>query len=80
MTLRVTDHALVRFLERAGGLDVEGLRAALSRSLTRSAEAAARIGASEYVITADGCSYIVKNNAVVTVTTGAFDPTRRGGL
>ena len=40
----ITDHALLRFLERAGGLDVEGLRLTLGSSLTR-AHSAARAAA-----------------------------------
>ena len=80
MTLRVTDHALVRFLERAGGLDVEALRRSISISLARAENAAARIGAHEYVITAEGRSYIVKGGQVVTIIDGPFDPRRRGGV
>lgn len=33
--VRVSDHALLRFIERAGGLDVESVRAALQGSLKR---------------------------------------------
>lgn len=73
MRLRVTDHALVRFLSRAGGLDVDALRPQLARSLERAARAADSLGASEYRIQADGLEYRVINGAVVTV----IDPADR---
>ena len=40
----ISDHALLRFLERAGGLDVETIRLMLSRSLERAKKAATGIG------------------------------------
>lgn len=71
--IRVSDHALLRFIERAGGLDVEALRSALEGSLKRATSAAADIGAREVVITADGLRYVVVNSVVVTIT----EPARR---
>lgn len=65
--LRVSDHALIRFIERAGGFDVEGLRAAVEASLNRAAFAAARIGAEDYTIRADGLTYRVRSGVVVTI-------------
>ncbi|UFZ05487.1 hypothetical protein LQG66_03985 [Bradyrhizobium ontarionense] len=65
--LRVCDHALLRFVERVGGLDVEALRKSLEGSLNRCCGVAAAIGAAEMVIVADGLKYIVVKNVVVTV-------------
>lgn len=62
----ISDHALLRFLERAGGLDVETIRLMLSRSLERARRAATGIGGGDYTIKADGLIYIVVNNRVVT--------------
>ena len=62
----ISDLALLRFLERAGGLDVETIRTMLSNSLQRAAEAAARLGSGDYTIKADGLVYIVVNGRVVT--------------
>lgn len=70
MSIIVTDHALVRFLERAGGLPVDDLRAALAQSLTRAARAAGVLCASEYRILADGLVYVVANGRVVTILPG----------
>lgn len=67
MNLRVSDHALVRFLERAAGLDVEGLRARIGASLARSVAAADRMGADDITVIADGLLYVVRNGTVVTV-------------
>ncbi len=65
--LRVSDHALVRFLARAGGLDVEGVREYLEQSLLRAHDAASKIGLAEYSIKADGLEWHVRNSVVVTV-------------
>lgn len=65
--LRVTDHALGRFLARAGGLPVEQLRADLSASLDRAADAASALELTEYRIIADGLEYVVADGKVITI-------------
>lgn len=63
--VRVSDHAILRYLERVGGFDIEGLRAAIAGRL----EGAARAGACAVVI--DGHVYVIREDAqgpiVVTV-------------
>lgn len=56
--VHVTDHALVRFLERVGGVDVEALRTAIGKSL----DEAARLGAAAAVI--DGFRYVLREDPV----------------
>lgn len=83
--VRVSDHALVRFLERAGGLDVEGLRAHLAASLEAAAAAAGRVGAGarSVRVCVDGLAYTLEPErgaragrfVLVTVRT---DAQRRG--
>lgn len=70
----ISDHALLRFLERAGRLDVEGLRETLSRSLQRAKEAATGLGAGDYTIKADGMVYIVVDGRVVTTFADTGSP------
>jgi len=65
--IRVSDHALVRFLERAGGFDIETLRGAIEASLSRAVMAAGKIGTNDVVVAADGLRYVVTNNTVVTI-------------
>lgn len=67
MIVHVTDHALVRFLERAGGLDIEALRTSLGASLARAGRAAKAIGAGEFAVKADGLVYVIERGVVVTV-------------
>lgn len=64
---KISDHALVRFLERCGGMDVEGVRADMSRSLARAHNAARQMGQSDYLITIDGSTYVVRGEMVTTV-------------
>lgn len=64
---RVSDHALLRFLERAGGLAVEPLRQTLEASLDRAGAAASEIGASEYLIVVDDLTFVVRGGTVTTV-------------
>lgn len=64
---RVSDHALVRWLERAGGLDVEDLRTKLEESLERAHTAARSVSSSDYLIKADGLLYVVRGEIVSTV-------------
>lgn len=64
---KITDHALVRFVERAGGLEIEQLRADLSESLERAYDTARAISASDFLIRVDGLLYVVRGDAVVSV-------------
>lgn len=65
--VRVCDHALLRFIARVGGLDVETLRASLEASLQRSVNAADKIGCKDLAVIADGNKYIIVDGTVVTV-------------
>jgi len=67
MAVRVSDHALLRFLERAGGLDVEAMRASIAMSLARAVDRAQALGSVEFVVIADGLKYVVRLGTVVTV-------------
>jgi hypothetical protein len=76
--VRVTDHAVVRFLERVGGVDVEALRQGIARAV----DEAARMGAS--AVTIDGFRYALEQDdqgpVVVTVHERSQDtPIRRSG-
>lgn len=65
--VNVSDHALLRLLERAGGVDVEAIRRAIASSVARSVAVAERIGVREFVIVSDGYNYVVKDGVVVTI-------------
>jgi hypothetical protein len=65
--LKVSDHALFRFIERAGVVDVEQLRMALTVALDRAWQAANKLGQDEMLILAGGLVYLVRNGTVVTV-------------
>lgn len=60
--IRVTDHALVRYLERVHDVPMGELRAGLARMC----EPAFQLGASTLV--ADGHRFIMNNGALITVT------------
>ncbi len=67
MSIGVSDHALLRFLDRAAGLDIEGLRERLNASLARAHAAARSLSGSDYLIKADGMIYVVRGETVTTV-------------
>ncbi|MGO4286872.1 hypothetical protein [Bosea sp. TAB14] len=76
--IHVTDHALVRFLERSGALDVEQLRALIASSLERGRKAAERAGAvGEFAIVVDGLRYVIDNGILVTVLDESMQRRRR---
>lgn len=77
--VRVTDHALVRFLERAGGIDVEALRDQLSAGLARGHAVARSIGDNDYLVKSQGLTFFVRGDAVVTVLDDP-DPLSRARL
>ena len=64
---QVSDRALLRFLERAGGVDVERLRRSLASSLERSHDAALRMGGGDHLIAAGASVFVVRDGIVVTV-------------
>ncbi|MGE0773541.1 MAG: hypothetical protein AB7L36_00660 [Sphingomonadaceae bacterium] len=63
----ISDHALVRWLERTGAMDLQPLREQLEESLDRAARAAVVLGVERYLILADGLVYVVQDGTVVTV-------------
>lgn len=75
--LKVTDHALIRFLDRTGAAEIEKLRLTLAHSLERARQGAERAGIADYVITADGLRYVVRDGALVTVHEADMAPGKR---
>lgn len=67
MTIQISDHALVRFLERTGAADLAPLKRAIAASLQRAELAAARAGLSEYTVVVDGLRYLVRDGVLVSV-------------
>lgn len=65
--IRVSDNALLRFLEHAAGLDVEQLRDELQASFARAHGAAMTLGVSDYAIRSGGNTFIVRRQTVTTV-------------
>ena len=63
----ISNHALLRFIERADTAALDILRAALSEKLASAGAAAAEIYATDYLIVVDGLTYVVRNQVVTTV-------------
>lgn len=63
----ITDHALVRWLEWEGFVDVAQLRRIISASLKRAANAAAQLQLDNYTVIADGLVYVVRDGKLVTI-------------
>lgn len=59
--LLVTDHAIVRYLERVGGFDIDSLR----KQIASRCEAGASIGATSVI--AEGFAFLIGDGQVITV-------------
>lgn len=73
---RVTDHALLRYLERSSGIDVEALRGSLTSRLERASVAAAQLGIENYAVRLDGVQFIIRAERVTTVLKPVSDAGR----
>lgn len=79
MRLRISDHAVLRYLARTGAVDVEAIRAELGRRAHRCAAAASSIGVTGvFVIHVDGVRLVVDGSSETVVTT-APGRRRQGG-
>lgn len=63
---RVSDHALVRFLERSG-VQVEQLRKTVEASLDRAGRVPAELEQSEYLIVVHDLTFVVRDGTVTTI-------------
>lgn len=64
--LRVSDHAVLRYLERAGGFEIERLRAAIAARLGEAAAA----GAAHVVV--DGMIFVIRRDDLGPIVTTAM--------
>lgn len=78
--LAISDHALVRWLERSGALDVAALRTMLSASLDKAAQAGFALGSSNFLILADGLVYHVRDGVLVSCLIDEGQHVRTGRL
>jgi hypothetical protein len=62
----VSDHALIRYLERVEGRDMEGLRKQISASLARANDIAQTFGMDSHV-NIGAAVFVLRNGSVVTV-------------
>lgn len=69
---RVTDHAVLRYIERVLGFDVDAIRTRIMSKTVRDA-IRSRAGA----VTIDGYRYEIKAGAVVTIIPASADATVR---
>lgn len=63
---RITDHALIRFLDRSG-VNVEAVRRAMADALAGAHGAALAIGGGDHLIVVDGMTFVVRAGSVATV-------------
>lgn len=64
MSIKITDHALVRFLERVHKIDVKKLRAAV---LTKHQQKMGEMGDCEITIKSNGLKYVIKDKTLITI-------------
>lgn len=66
--IRVTDHAVLRYLERAHGLDVDAVR----RHLSGKVETGARLGA--VGVTIENVKFVIEHSQIEAVVVTALKP------
>lgn len=69
----VTEHAILRFLERGLGMDMADVK---KHILTPEVEALATSGTSGKVPISHGCKAVIKNHNIISVIGGEFQPNR----
>ncbi len=66
--IRVTDHAVIRLLEREHGFDVDGVRQLIAGRVERAVERAAELdGVGNVTVVLGGIRYLVRERCVITV-------------
>jgi len=64
---KISDRALIRFLERSGGVELEQLREQLSQSLARAHNAARSMGTCDHLVKVGGSTFVIRGDTVTTV-------------
>src|SRR5690606_24500654 len=72
--VRVSDHAMLRVLERICGVPVEALREAIAQSIERATGAGEAMGGGVYLVVQEHQAFVVRHG---TVTTVLADPSLR---
>jgi hypothetical protein len=71
-SVHVTDHALIRYIERVHGIDLEDVRAEVARVCEQAAGVSGNV-----TIRADGHFFECRDGTVVTVTPVGYNRTKR---
>ncbi|MDE1917644.1 MAG: hypothetical protein KGJ57_18305 [Sphingomonadales bacterium] len=67
MKAHISDHALVRFMERTGAADPAPLKNMIAASIDRAFQAAMALKLSDCLIIADGLVYVLRDGVVTTI-------------
>lgn len=61
-SIHITEHALLRFLERVKGIDVQAARAEITKTVERAEDHKSCLA-----VTSNGFRYVLMNGALVTI-------------
>lgn len=80
--IAVTDHALVRFLERVVGIDMDAIRTQIARLIPEDALPlpSVRTLDAHGVLIVDGFQFLLTSNGLISVLTEEMDATAWAGL
>lgn len=65
--LAVSDHAVLRWIERVHGIDIALIRDRIREDLAKATVASGKVGAPRYVVRIGSHRYVVKDGTVVTI-------------
>lgn len=62
--VKVSDHAVIRYIERVHGVDVDSIRAQMAKALKK--EIMNFAGGNDISVTTNECKFVIKDGVIIT--------------
>jgi hypothetical protein len=72
--VKITDHAVLRYLERTGQIDVDAVRAEIEAKVARGIAAGVSLGPGMFKVVMPGAVFVVVDGRVVTTLSPEMRP------
>jgi len=71
--LQVSDHAVVRWIERVHGIDMDAIRSRIVAEMGKAVAMGKRVGQDTFTVRAGSHKFVVKRGVIVTVLPASMD-------